>query len=70
MRFGVCAPLEKIDRLAAVGYDYIELGVRNALMPEASDTEFQEGSGSGSAGNFEARSLLRFSPRRSACRWG
>ena len=42
MRFGVCAPLEKIDRLAAVGYDYIELGVRNALIPEASDAEFQE----------------------------
>ena len=42
MRFGVCAPLEKIDRLAAVGYDYIELGVRNALIPEASDTEFQK----------------------------
>ena len=42
MRFGVCAPLEKIDKLAAVGYDYIELGVRNALIPEASDAEFQE----------------------------
>lgn len=41
MRFGVCAPLEKINRLADVGYDYIELGVRNALMPEAGDAEFQ-----------------------------
>lgn len=42
MRFGVCAPIEKIDRLAAVGYDYIELGARNALIPEASDAEFQK----------------------------
>ena len=41
MRFGVCAPLEKVERLAEVGYDYIELGVRNGLMPEASDAEFQ-----------------------------
>ena len=42
MRFGVCAPLEKIDTLAAVGYDYIELGVQSALIPEASDEEFQK----------------------------
>jgi sugar phosphate isomerase/epimerase len=41
MRFGVCASLDKVERLAAVGYDYIEPGVRNALIPEASDEEFQ-----------------------------
>jgi sugar phosphate isomerase/epimerase len=42
MRFGVCAPLEKVDLLAAVGYDYIELGVQSALIPEASEEEFRE----------------------------
>ena len=42
MRFGVCAPLEKANRLAAVGYDYIEPGVRSALIPEADDTEFEK----------------------------
>lgn len=41
MRFGVCAPLEKIDTLAAAGYDYIELGVQSALIPEAGNEEFQ-----------------------------
>jgi sugar phosphate isomerase/epimerase len=42
MRFGVCALLEKVDRLAAVGYDYIELNVQSVLMPEKSDAEFQD----------------------------
>lgn len=42
MRFGICTGLENVDRLAEVGYDYIELGVRNALMPESDDTEFQK----------------------------
>ncbi|MEC9259324.1 MAG: xylose isomerase, partial [Candidatus Poribacteria bacterium] len=42
MRFGVCAPLEKVDVLAEVGYDYIELIVQDELMPEADDTEFQQ----------------------------
>ena len=41
MKFGVCAPLEKIDRLAEVGYDYIELGVQSALIPEKDEAEFQ-----------------------------
>ena len=42
MRFGVCAPLEKVDVLTEVGYDYIELIVQDELMPEADDTEFQQ----------------------------
>lgn len=42
MRFGICTGLENVNRLAEVGYDYIELGVRNALMPEADETEFQK----------------------------
>ena len=42
MRFGVCAGLENVNRLAAVGYDYIELGVSRALMPEADESEFQK----------------------------
>ena len=42
MRFGICTGLENVNRLAAVGYDYIELGVRNALMPEADEAEFQK----------------------------
>ena len=31
-----------LNRLAEVGYDYIELGVRPALMPEADEVEFQK----------------------------
>ena len=42
MKFGVCAPLEKIDRLAEVGYSYIELGVQSALIPEKDEAEFQQ----------------------------
>ena len=42
MRFGICTGLDNINRLAEVGYDYIELGVRSALMPEADETEFQK----------------------------
>ena len=42
MRFGICTSLDNVDRLAEVGYDYIELGVRPALMPEADETEFQK----------------------------
>ena len=38
MRFGICTSLENVDRLAEVGYDYIELGVQSALMPEAAET--------------------------------
>ncbi len=42
MRFGICTSLENVNRLAEVGYDYIELGVQNALMPEADEAEFQK----------------------------
>lgn len=42
MRFGICTGLDNVDKLAEIGYDYIELGVRNALMPEAEDSEFQK----------------------------
>ena len=41
MKFGVCTSLEKIDRLADVGYDYIELGAQSVLVPEKSEAEFQ-----------------------------
>ena len=40
MKFGVCAPLEKMDLLAEVGYNYIELGVQSALIPEKDEAEF------------------------------
>ena len=42
MRFGICTGLDNVNRLAEVGYDYIELGVRSGLMPEADETEFQK----------------------------
>ena len=42
MRFGICTSLENVNRLAEVGYDYIELGVSPGLMPEADETEFQK----------------------------
>lgn len=42
MRFGICTGLDNVNRLAEVGYDYIELGVRNALMPEADESEFKK----------------------------
>ena len=42
MRFGICTSLENVNRLAEVGYDYIELGVSSGLMPEADETEFQK----------------------------
>ena len=41
MRFGICTGLENVNRLAEIGYDYIELGVRNALIPESDETGFQ-----------------------------
>ncbi len=41
MQFGICTGLENVNRLAEVGYDYIELGVQSSLMPEASEAEFQ-----------------------------
>ena len=42
MRFGICTGLENANRLAEVGYDYIEPGVRSALVPESDEAEFQE----------------------------
>ena len=42
MRFGICTSLENVNRLAEVGYDYIELGVRSALIPESDEAEFQK----------------------------
>lgn len=42
MRFGICTGLENANRLAEVGYDYIEPGVRSALIPESDETEFQK----------------------------
>ena len=42
MRFGICTGLENVNRLAEAGYDYIELGVRSALIPESDETEFQK----------------------------
>ena len=42
MRFGICTGLENVNRLAEVGYDYIEPGVRSALIPESDETEFQK----------------------------
>lgn len=42
MRFGICTSLDNVNRLTDAGYDYIELGVRNALMPEADETEFEK----------------------------
>lgn len=41
MRFGICTGLDNVNRLAEVGYDYIELGVRNSLVPESEDELFQ-----------------------------
>ncbi|MXV76926.1 sugar phosphate isomerase/epimerase [Candidatus Poribacteria bacterium] len=42
MRFGICTGIENVNSLAQIGYDYIELGVRNTLMPEADETEFEK----------------------------
>ena len=42
MRFGICTGLENVSQLAEVGYDYIEPGVRSALIPESDETEFQK----------------------------
>lgn len=42
MRFGICTGLDNVNRLAEVGYDYIELGVKNGLMPEANESAFEQ----------------------------
>ena len=31
MRFGICTSLDNVNRLAEVGYDYIELGVPTSV---------------------------------------
>ena len=42
MRFGICTGLENVNQLAEAGYDYIEPGVRSALLPESDEAEFQK----------------------------
>lgn len=39
MQFGVCAPPDKLESIAAAGYDYLEPSVVGMLQPEHSDTE-------------------------------
>lgn len=62
MRFGVCAGLENVERLAEVGYDYIELGVRPGLMPEASEAEFEKVREQALAAPLKAEAYAGFIP--------
>ncbi|HIB89723.1 TPA: sugar phosphate isomerase/epimerase [Candidatus Poribacteria bacterium] len=62
MRFGVCAPLEKMDRLAEVGYDYIELGVQSALIPEKDEAEFQQIQAQALSHSIKAEAYAGFLP--------
>ena len=62
MKFGVCAPLEKIDRLAEVGYDYIELGVQSALIPEKDEAEFQPIQAEALGSSIKAEAYAGFLP--------
>ena len=62
MRFGACAPLEKVDVLTEVGYDYIELTVQNGLMPEADKTEFQNISARVAEANIKPEAYAYFIP--------
>lgn len=39
MRFGYCAPIENIEIIAAIGYDYIEPTIVNTLKPESPSEE-------------------------------
>lgn len=39
MRFGVCAPPDALESVAAAGYDYLEPSVVGMLQPERSGTE-------------------------------
>ena len=41
MRFGCCTSLENLEAVERAGYDYIELSLRPALMPEADESEFE-----------------------------
>jgi sugar phosphate isomerase/epimerase len=40
MRFGACRPLESLDAVEELGFDYIEMGVQPTLVPESPDAEF------------------------------
>lgn len=63
MRFGICTGLDNVNLLAEVGYDYIELGVRNALIPEAGETEFQKIRDSVSNASIKPEAYAGFIPR-------
>ena len=63
MRFGICTGLENVNRLAEIGYDYIELGVRHALMPEADETEFQKIRDQVAAAPLKPEAYAGFIPR-------
>lgn len=41
MRFGVCAGVDKAERLADAGYDYIELAVGGDLVPDRDDAVWE-----------------------------
>lgn len=42
MRFGVCAGASRVERVAAAGWDYIELGVVSELVPEQDGAVWEE----------------------------
>jgi sugar phosphate isomerase/epimerase len=42
MRFGVCAGSDRAAAMAAVGYDYIELGAGGELVPDQDETVWSE----------------------------
>ena len=42
MRYGVCAGIGTCEAVAKAGYDYIELGVASDLIPNASESEWNE----------------------------
>ena len=63
MRFGICTGLENVNRLAEAGYDYIELGVRSALIPEADEAEFQTIREQAMKASFKTGVLLRLHSR-------
>lgn len=62
MRFGICTSLDNIKILAELGYDYIELGVRPALMPESSDDEFEKVKAKINSSPIKAESFAGFLP--------
>jgi sugar phosphate isomerase/epimerase len=42
VRFGVCTGIENAGRVAAAGWDYLELGVSSVLVPEAQSAAWDE----------------------------